>query len=140
MFIQDTPVEPYNIDGKQLFVKREDLACLPPGPPFAKVRGLYPVLIRLKKQGVKTIGYMDTAISMAGWGISYFCSGLVLNSVLFMPSYRAGFLHNQEFQFSKWTQFGASIVRLENPNRMRINFYRAKRMLVEKYPDSAKTA
>ena len=66
--IQNTPIKKYKVDGHEIIVKREDLACLPPGPPFAKVRGLYPVLQKLKEKGVKIFGYMDTSISMAGWG------------------------------------------------------------------------
>ncbi|MBU0777754.1 PLP-dependent lyase/thiolase [Patescibacteria group bacterium] len=134
--IYNTPIEKYLIEGQEIYVKREDLACLPPGPPFAKVRGLYPVLRRLKKEGIKTVGYMETSISMAGWGISYFCKNLGMKAVIFMPQYKDGLRYNQEFQINKWEKFGAEIIPIEKPSRMFINFYRARKILSEKYPSS----
>lgn len=134
--LRDTPIEEYEIDQGRVFVKREDLACSYPGPPFAKVRGLLPNLIRLKQEGIDTIGYMETTISMAGWGISYFCRELDLNAVIFYPCYKdKNIRENQEFQIEKWKEFGAKIVPLENPNRMKINFYRAQKRLKESNPN-----
>jgi len=126
-----TSIEEYEINGRKVFVKREDLACPFPGPPFAKVRGLLPRLQSLKEKGVKTVGYMETSISMAGWGISYFCRNLEMRSVIFYPKYRQGLKDNQEFQLEKWTEFGALCLPLEKPNRLAINFYRAQRRLRE---------
>ncbi len=134
--IQSTPIQTFKVDKHEILVKREDLACLLPGPPFAKVRGLYPVLQKLKTEGIKTFGYMDTSISMAGWGLSYFCKEMGLKSVIFYPVYKDGERHNQNFQFKKWKEFGAEIIPLEKPNRLMINWYRAKKNLKEKYPDS----
>lgn len=131
--IQNTPIEKYQVKERDIYVKREDLACLPPGPPFAKVRGLLPVLEELKADGIKTIGYMDTSISMAGWGISYFCKQLGMKAVLYYPQYKDGFKHNQELHLSKWKEFGAEILPIEKPNRMQINFYRARKHLEAKY-------
>lgn len=134
--IQDTPIKKYQIKGKQVWVKREDLACFPPGPPFAKVRGLLPILEELKERGIKTVGYMETDISMAGWGVSYFCQQLNMKAVIFMPAYKEGKRHNQEFQLRKWKEFGAEILPLERPNRLQINFYRARKIFLEKYKDA----
>lgn len=134
--IQNTPIKKYKIGKQEIFVKREDLACLPPGPPFAKVRGLYPVLQKLKANGIKTFGYMDTSISMAGWGLSYFCKEMGLKSVIFYPDYKDGKRHNQNFQLKMWKKFGAEIIPLEKPNRLMINWYRARKILKDKYPDS----
>ena len=131
--IQSTPIQEYKIGASKIFVKREDLACLPPGPPFAKVRGLYPVLQKLKKEGITTFGYMETSISMAGWGLSYFCKKMGLKAVIFYPLYKDGEKDNQLFQFEKWRQFGAEIYPLEKPNRLMINWYRARSLLKNKY-------
>jgi len=133
--LQDTPIERYLIKGQEVFVKREDLSCKPPGPPFAKVRGLLPVLKDLRKKGIKTVGYMETSISMAGWGVSYFCNKLGMKSVVFMPFYSAGLRHNQQFQLEKWKEFGAEIIQINKPNRMSINYYRARKIL-SSFPDS----
>lgn len=134
--IQNTTIEKYKIGLQEIFVKREDLACSAPGPPFAKVRGLYPVLKKLKAQGITHFGYMDTSISMAGWGLSYFCKKMGLKAVIFYPVYKNGKRHNQEFQIKKWKEFGATIIPFEKPNRLMINWYRARKILKEGYPDS----
>jgi len=133
--IIDTPVEQWMIGTREMFVKREDLACQPPGPPFAKVRGLAIVLENLKKQGVKTVGYMETSVSMAGWGISYFCGLLGMKAVIFAPQYKE-LRENQIYQFEKWKEFGGEKRWLEKPNRMQINFYRARKILKDEYPDA----
>jgi len=131
-FLSDTPVEEYLIENRKVFVKREDQACFPPGPPFAKVRGLFPVLERLKKEGIKNVGYMDTSISMAGWGVSFFCRELGLHPVIFAPAYKDGYRNNQEFQIKKWKEFGAEIIYIEKPNRMMINYYKARKTLASR--------
>ena len=136
MIIVDTPVESYQIKGQEIWVKREDLSCESPGPPFAKVRGLYLVLKKLKENGIKTVGYMETSISMAGWGISFFCKRLGMKAVIFMPNYKDGLRHNQELQVSKWKEFGADIIHINKPNRMSINFYKARNILLDKYTSS----
>ncbi|MBU2249421.1 MAG: PLP-dependent lyase/thiolase [Gammaproteobacteria bacterium] len=134
--LQDTPIKKYQLSAGEVFVKREDLACPPPGPPFAKVRGLLPTLTRLKQEGIQTVGYMETTVSMAGWGISYFCKKLDgLKAVIFVPKYTAP-KDNQSYQFKKWKQFGAEIEWIDKPTRMQINFYKARKILT-KYPNSA---
>ncbi len=131
--IVSTPVQKISED---IFVKREDLACPSPGPPFAKVRGLYPVLQKLQKEGIEIFGYIDTSISMAGWGLSYFCKKMGLKAVIFYPEYKDGPRDNQLFQFKKWKKFGAEIIPLKKPNRLMINWYRARKILTDKYPNS----
>lgn len=135
--IQNTPIESYDINSTIIFVKREDLACLPPGPPFAKVRGLLPVLLKYKEQGFKTFGYLDTSTSMAGWGVSYFCKQLGLNSVVFYPKYKNNEeRHNQKYQLEKWKNLNAEIIPILTPGRAIVNWYQAKKILKSKYPDS----
>lgn len=134
--IQNTPIQEYKIGRSKVFVKREDLACLPPGPPFAKVRGLYPTLQKLKKEGITIVSYIETSISMAGWGVSYFCKKMGLKAVIFYPKYKNGERDNQLFQFEKWKEFDAEVIPLEKPNRLMINWYRARKLLKNKYPDA----
>ena len=135
--IQDTPIESYKLGRQDILVKREDLACLPPGPPFAKVRGLLPVLKKHQEDRIRIFGYMETSVSMAGWGLSYFCQQLNMKAVIFYPHYKDGISRdNQDFQKEKWLQFGAKVLPLENPNRLMINWYRARKQLHQLYPDA----
>ena len=134
--IQITPIQEFTLGKQIVSVKREDLACLPPGPPFAKVRGLYSVLQKEKKRGITTFGYMETSVSMAGWGLSYFCQKMGLKAVIFYPKYKKGEKDNQKDQFEQWKRFGAEVLPLEKPNRLMINWYRGRILLLNKYPNA----
>jgi len=63
-----TPIEKYEVLGRTVHVKREDLSCNKPAPPLAKLRGVYIVINRMKKEGAKKIGVFDTRVSKSGWG------------------------------------------------------------------------
>jgi threonine dehydratase len=65
---QNTPLEKYNINGRDIFVKREDLSSLDPAPRLSKLRGVYERMLKVKNEGYKTIGVFDTRVSKAGWG------------------------------------------------------------------------
>ena len=134
MIRTNTPIEEYKFDGVPYLVKREDLACKSPGPPFAKVRGLFPVLQKLKADGITTVAYVDTAISMAGWGISYFTQKLGMKSMLYYPVYKDGFRHKQEQHLAIWKRFGATIIPLMRPQMLAINRNIAKKDLRLNYP------
>ena len=84
MIVDNTPVEMY--DG--IMVKREDLSCTPPGPPFAKVRGLQKRMESLKASGVSVVGYTETSISQAGIGVSWICHELGMTAVIYCPVYK----------------------------------------------------
>ena len=79
-----TPIEVYN----DIYVKRDDLCFEYPAPPFSKCRGLLMHLAKLKKQGYKYIGYTETSISMAGWGVAWACQELGLTAIIFDPQYK----------------------------------------------------
>lgn len=130
-----TQIEQYKHDNQTFYVKREDLACSPPGPPFAKVRGLFKVLEKLKEQKVDTVGYMETAVSMAGWGITYFCKQLGMHAVIYYPEYKDGYRFNQSMFIPKWKEFDGEVIPLEKPNLMQINAIRAKKLFDERFPN-----
>lgn len=111
------------------------MACGNGGPPFAKVRGLDLYLQRLKADGVQTIGYVDTAISMAGWGIAYFAYYYNLHAVLFYPEYKGGYRYNQQHQIRQWDKFGAEIHPLQNPTIRAININKARSQFYSRYPE-----
>lgn len=130
-YIQDTPVEEH----QGYYVKREDLACLPPGPPFAKVRGLYKHLQAVKDRGVKVVGYYDTSISMATYGICYFSQIIGLKPVVYHYRYADGLKHNQELQLKVWEKYGAEVHVIESANMQKIQASRARNRFNEMYPD-----
>lgn len=84
MLRENTPVEYY--EEFNLYVKREDLSCPPPGPPFSKARGVY---AWVKKQEADLIGVLDTRHSQAGHAVARACQILGKKCVNFYPDYKA---------------------------------------------------
>lgn len=149
----NTQTDKLLIRGVEVYVKREDLyqAPLPlygasdvptpkdlsfiyPVPPFAKMRGLVPRLEELKGAGYRTVGYMDTAISMAGWGISWYARHLGLDACIFYPDYKGGPKHYIEAHIKECARNGAEVLMLENPTQLSINWYRARKILQDTRP------
>jgi len=81
----NTPLEIYNIRGRRIFVKREDLCVVPPSPALAKLRGIRNRLIALKEAGVTKVGVMDTKVSKAGWGVAAMSIDLGIEVYAFYP-------------------------------------------------------
>jgi len=137
---QNTPIETYSIGKKPILVKREDL-CLAPdlgAPPFAKIRGLYEYIKTKKEEGILYFGYVDTSISMAGWGISFICKSLGVVAVLYYPAYKYGeYRKNQSEYIPKWHSFEAIIIPLKTPTQRQINIHRAKNEFFDKYPKNS---
>lgn len=133
--INNTPIEKYTIGGYPVFVKREDLCCPPPGPPFSKVRGLLPVLKRLKSlKKPPVIGYTETSISMAGWCVAWMCSLLGLKAVIFDPQYKKT-PPILKYHRKQWDLFNPDIIPIK-AGRAKVNWYISRKMLLEKYPNS----
>lgn len=85
MLRRNTPLEDYRKQYR-LWVKREDLSCPPPGPPFSKTRGVY---AHLKNRPEKVIGVLDTFHSQAGQGVARACQILKKKCINFFPKYKA---------------------------------------------------
>lgn len=83
MLRANTPVEYHKEFG--LYVKREDLACPPPGPPFSKTRGVYAHILARKE---KIIGVLDTRHSQAGWAVARACQILGKQCINFYPEFK----------------------------------------------------
>lgn len=81
----NTPVEDHTAEFG-LLVKREDLACLPPGPPFSKTRGVF---AWCAKRPEAVIGVLDTFHSQAGHAVARACQVLGKECVNFYPHYKA---------------------------------------------------
>lgn len=83
MLRSNTPV--YYYKRFNLFVKREDLSCPPPGPPFSKARGVY---AWVAKQEAKLIGVLDTYHSQAGHAVARACQVLGKQCLNFYPEFK----------------------------------------------------
>jgi len=123
IILNDTPIEEY--DG--IHVKREDL-CAPPGaPPFSKIRGLVKHLEKLKQQGFEGAAYVETSVSMAGWGLAWACYHLGLKCLIFNPIYKnpAPLLQHHRWQWERW---GAELVDIP-AGRAKVNYYTAQKQV-----------
>jgi hypothetical protein len=86
-WFQQTPVEPHHFAGLGLFVKREDLATVPPMPPLSKARGIGAHLLRLRDtQGVRRVGVLDTKVSKSGLAVAILAETLGLACDYFFPA------------------------------------------------------
>jgi hypothetical protein len=72
-----------------LLVKREDLSCPPPGPPFSKTRGVFAHVKARYDQGVRIFGALDTFHSQAGHAVAHACRILGAECVNYFPVYKA---------------------------------------------------
>jgi hypothetical protein len=86
-FRDHTPIESYEVRGRRIHVKREDLYGIPPAPPLAKLRGLRPLLHRLYESGERWVGCWDTGVSRLGQGLATAaCEFVGLHAVVCFPS------------------------------------------------------
>lgn len=135
LVISNTPIELHNVSGYKVFVKREDLSARLPMPPFSKVRGLAEALDKMKQNGVQTVGYCETAISMAGIGVAVGCYYLNLNCVIFNPIYKKTpetLMRHRKY----WKKFNVKIVDIP-ASRAKINWYISKNKLKQDFGTDA---
>lgn len=128
MLRSGTPVEDYR-EQYGLWVKREDLACPPPGPPFSKTRGVY---AHVRNRSESVIGVLDTYHSQAGHAVARACQILGKSCINFYPEYK----HNPGYREPQKhaQELGAELRGLE-AGRSCILFHRARKLLSE-YPSS----
>lgn len=84
---EGTPLEDH-LDTCGLLVKREDLSCPQPGPPFSKTRGVVSHMRKRVEAGVKLFGALDTYHSQAGHAVAYGARLLGVESVNYYPVYK----------------------------------------------------
>ena len=125
-----TPIELY--DG--IYVKREDLCFQPPAPPFSKCRGIIKHLELLKLQGITTVGYVETSISMAGWGIAWACQLLDMQAIIFDPQYKET-PPTLAYHREQWVKFPATKIIPIKAGMAKVNWYIC-RQLIKEYPNS----
>lgn len=125
--LSNTPIEKH----EGVWVKREDL-CAPPGaPPFSKIRGLVKYLETLKKQEYKGVAYVETSISMAGWGVAWACYHLGLKCLIFNPVYKKPF-PLLEYHRAQWARWGAELIDIP-AGRAKVNYYIARKQVEKDY-------
>jgi threonine dehydratase len=134
LILNNTPVETYQVGGRDVFVKREDLCC-PGGPTFSKVRGIIDHLTALQKTGVQVVGYCETSISMAGWGIAWACEQLSMTAVIYDPQY-VETCNTLKRHRTMWAKHNATI-RSINASMAKVNWYVCKKRLVEEFGPQA---
>lgn len=125
MLISNTPIEDY-LEEYSLLVKREDLSCPPPGPPFSKTRGVYR---RVESRKEKLIGVLDTFHSQAGHAVARACQILGKKCVNYYPKYKKDRGIRQPQKSSK--RLGARLKPLQ-AGRSCILYHQAKRLTEER--------
>lgn len=85
MLRKNTPTYDYT-EEYGFHVKREDLSCPAPGPPFSKTRGVYAHLANTPQE---VIGVLDTYHSQAGHAVARACQILGKRCLNFYPVYKA---------------------------------------------------
>jgi len=106
MLRKRTPIEHYPQYG--LYVKREDLACPPPGPPFSKTRGVY---AWVAKQTADLIGVLDTRHSQGGHAVARACQILGKRCHVYYPEFKHEPGHREPQERAK--KLGAKLIGLK---------------------------
>jgi hypothetical protein len=125
-YIFQTPFRPYEVCGRVIQVKREDM-CVG-GPRFSKMRGVAEHIIRRPED---RFGVLDTFHSKAGWGTAFLCSHLGRKAVVFYPIYKDDC--GLRIQQREARKCGAELVGL-TAGRSAVLYHSAKKILAEKYP------
>lgn len=120
MLRQGTPLEDHT-DEYGLWVKREDLACPPPGPPFSKTRGVY---ARIAARPEKLIGVLDTRHSQAGHAVARACQVLNKSCVNYYPEFKHEPGHRPPQEWA--SELGATLVGLK-AGRSAVLYHAAKK-------------
>ena len=123
MLREGTPIEHY--PQYNLWVKREDLSCPKPGPPFSKTRGVY---AHIAKRPERIIGVLDTFHSQAGHAVARACQILGKQCINFYPVYKNLFGLQPPQQRSQ--ELGASLVGLP-AGRSCILYHAMKKQIAE---------
>lgn len=128
-----TPVEKYEINGQEIFVKREDLCCPEGSPRFSKIRGLELKLQSLQSEGVNTVAVLDSIHSKAGWGTAWLTAMMGMKCILYYPV-RKGKPDFKSESVLNARRLGAEI-RPMKAGRQTIMWYQVRKLLKEENPN-----
>lgn len=135
MIVNNTPVDTYELGGRPILVKREDLCCPFPGPSFSKIRGVVAHIRNLPEE-VRAVGVLDTYHSKAGWAVAYVCTSLGKECVNYWPRFKAdNYLGGPppRFQQQQALEQGAVMVDLQ-AGRSAILYHQARKHLEQARP------
>lgn len=125
MLTTNTPVQDYTSE-YGLWVKREDMSCPPPGPPFSKTRGVYS---HISKRRESIIGVLDTYHSQAGHAVARACQVLGKKCINYYPEFK--YEPGPREPQLRAKELGAEIVGIP-AGRSAILFHRAKSLCSER--------
>lgn len=138
--INDTPLEDHRTR-YGLLVKREDLCCPLPGPPFSKTRGVLRAMQAQVNAGQTLFGVLDTVHSQGGLAVAQAAQYLGVQCVDYYPVYKAdapGLLRPVQV---KARELGAELFGLP-AGRSAVLYHEAKRRTLERggwmYPNALK--
>lgn len=130
--MNNTPLETYKLNGREILVKREDLCAPENAPEFSKMRGVW---AHLKERPETTIGVLDTYHSKAGWAVA-FCSQLLGKKVInYYPKYKKDIDGVLRIPQQKSKELGATLVSMP-AGRSAILYHQARKHLRENFPGS----
>lgn len=124
MLRDNTPVEDH-LQTFGLLVKREDLSCPPPGPPFSKTRGVF---AHVKARPERVIGVLDTYHSQGGHAVAQACAALGKTCINYYPVRKADQFAALQPQQQEARALGARLVPLQ-AGRSAILYHQAKKDL-----------
>ncbi len=123
-YLEHTPVEAYRVQGRTIYVKRDDLYVSPPAPPLAKLRGLRVLLERLRQTSADLVGCFQTRVSNVGHGLAAACLDFPsLRCVVVCPQSKS---HPLPESVKAARSLGAQI-HFVPANRLSINYTQARR-------------
>ena len=135
MISTNTPIEQYAVQGRRVYVKREDL-CVPDGwPPFSKMRGSWSYLTKLYREGVRTVAYAGTSISMTSWGVAAAAAELGMKAIIFDPQLKKCTPEPLQYYRQQWKKYGAEVLPII-AHKAKVVHYIARKVVVDKYPDA----
>lgn len=130
----NTPVINYEIGEILISVKREEMCCVD-GPPFSKVRGIVAHMKKMKEDGVTIVGYTETSISMAGWGVAWVGKELGMTVIIFDPQYKTT-PNTLIYHRRKWLDHHAIVIPIL-AGRAKVNWYISRKRLENDYGPKA---
>jgi hypothetical protein len=127
--LSTTPIETYELHGRRVLVKRDDLFGRAPMPPLGKLRGLKRILGDHHRVGILLVGCWDTRVSKLGLGVAVACQSWPgMRCLLAYPAHRGD---GPPPALADAERFGAELLPLK-PNHIDICFAQAGRETVRR--------
>lgn len=128
-YLEHTPVEEFELNGRTIHVKRDDLYASPPAPPLAKLRGARVLLERISSSPVRLVGCFQTRVSNVGHGLAAACKEFPgLKCLVVSPSTK----RYPEPESLKHARALGAEVHLIPANRLSINYAQARSYVEER--------